>query len=61
MKNIVRRALRHFIRSVAPHVGLGIFEMPAIESGNHPDDLDWNSTELAPDPRFLTAERITIH
>lgn len=33
--------------------------------GGTPDDspeaLDWNSSEIAPDPKFLTAERITIH
>ena len=61
MKNPVRYALQHLVRILAPHAGLGVFKLPEPEFSSDPFDLDWLSEELPPDPRFLTAERITIH
>jgi len=61
MKNLVRRSLRILVCFLARHAGLGVFELPEFEHSTRPEDLDWLSEELPPDPRFLTTERITIH
>ena len=61
MKISVRSILSAIIRFLAPHAGLGVLTLTEFEFSNDADNLDWNSEELPPAPRFLTEERITIH
>jgi hypothetical protein len=58
MKNIARRTLQRLVRYLAPHVGLGVFELPEFKCSEDPEDIAFLLEEIEVPPEWLS---VTLH